>query len=119
MSPNNALDLRARSSSRSDTAQSAPRGAKPELAPNALTISIVMPCLNEAETVADCVRTARQAIEDLGVDGEVVVADNGSTDGSIDLARRAGARVVQVSARGYGAAIMAGVEASYGKYVLM
>jgi len=116
MPTNNALDLRRRGSG--PAVQQHVRDAS-KGAPNALTISIVMPCLNEADTVAECVRTARQAIEDLGIDGEVVVADNGSTDGSIDLARRAGARVVHVTEKGYGAAIMAGVEASYGKYVLM
>src|SRR5580765_3912471 len=116
MPTNNALDLRRRGSG--PAVQQHVRDAS-KGAPNELTISIVMPCLNEAETVAECVRTARQAIDDLGLDGEVVVADNGSTDGSIDLARRAGARVVHVTEKGYGAAIMAGVEASYGKYVLM
>ncbi|WP_158850653.1 glycosyltransferase family 2 protein [Saccharothrix deserti] len=84
-----------------------------------LELSIVLPCLNEAETLEICVRKAKQSLERLGVAGEVVVADNGSTDGSQDIARANGARVVDVPRRGYGAALMAGIEAAGGKYVLM
>ncbi|KOV79936.1 glycosyltransferase family 2 protein [Nocardia sp. NRRL S-836] len=84
-----------------------------------LELTIVLPCLNEAETLETCVRKAKQSIERLGVKGEVVVADNGSTDGSQDIARANGARVVDVPRRGYGAALMAGIEAAGGKYVLM
>ena len=68
-----------------------------------MELTIVMPCLNEAETVAICVRKAVQFIADSGISGEVVVADNGSTDGSRQLAADAGARVVPVAERGYGA----------------
>ncbi|WP_156758465.1 glycosyltransferase family 2 protein [Actinokineospora pegani] len=82
-------------------------------------LSIVLPCLNEAETLEVCVRKAKKSLEDLGVNGEVVVADNGSTDGSQDIARRNGARVVDVPRRGYGAALTAGIEAAEGVYVLM
>src|SRR3954468_1730862 len=78
-----------------------------------------MPCLNEAKTVARCVEQARSALARLGIDGEVVVADNGSTDGSQRLAERAGARVVPVATRGYGAALAAGIAAARGTYVLM
>jgi glycosyltransferase involved in cell wall biosynthesis len=82
-------------------------------------ISIVMPCLNEAETVAVCVRKARAWLEGNAVTGEVLVADNGSTDGSQDLATGAGARVVKVAARGYGAALAGGIAAAQGRYVIM
>lgn len=84
-----------------------------------LTVSIVMPCLNEADTVAACVQTARHALDSAGLDGEVIVADNGSTDGSQELARVAGARVVPVAARGYGNALMAGIAEARGRYVVM
>ena len=82
-------------------------------------LSVVLPCLNEAETLATCVRKALRSLAELGVVGEVVVADNGSTDGSQDIARAEGARVVDVPRRGYGAALMAGIEAARGEYVLM
>ncbi len=78
-----------------------------------------MPCLNEAETVARCVAEALEALANAGLDGEVVVADNGSTDGSRELAERAGARVVLVDARGYGAALAGGFAAARGRYVVM
>ncbi|WP_433267151.1 glycosyltransferase family 2 protein [Actinosynnema sp. CS-041913] len=84
-----------------------------------LELSIVLPCLNEAETLETCVRKAKRSLEELGVVGEVIVADNGSTDGSQDIARANGARVVDVPRRGYGAALMAGIEAAKGEYVLM
>ena len=74
-----------------------------------LELTILMPCLNEAETVAICVNKAMRFLEDYGVSGEVIVADNGSTDGSQRLATDAGARVVPVSARGYGAALQGGI----------
>jgi glycosyltransferase involved in cell wall biosynthesis len=84
-----------------------------------LDLTILMPCLNEAETLAFCVRQAAAAITASGVSGEVVVADNGSTDGSQEIARAEGARVVDVATRGYGAALIAGIEAARGKYVMM
>lgn len=86
---------------------------------DALEVSVVIPCLNEAETVGICVRKALQAMQEAGIPGEVVVADNGSTDGSIAIARGAGARVVDVTEKGYGHALMGGIEAATGRYILM
>jgi glycosyltransferase involved in cell wall biosynthesis len=82
-------------------------------------LSVVLPCLNEAETLETCVRKALEAIARLGISGEVIVADNGSTDGSRDIARRVGARVVDVPVRGYGAALQGGIEAARGEFVIM
>jgi glycosyltransferase involved in cell wall biosynthesis len=82
-------------------------------------LTVVMPCLNEAETVATCVTKAVRFIADSGISGEVVVADNGSTDGSQRLAEEAGARVVQVNDKGYGNALMGGIVAARGEYVIM
>ena len=84
-----------------------------------IELSVVLPCLNEAETLATCVRKAQESLRRLGVVGEVVVADNGSTDGSQEIARAHGARVVDVPRRGYGAALRAGILAADGEYVLM
>lgn len=84
-----------------------------------LELTILMPCLNEAATVGRCVQKARACIERLGLQAEVLVADNGSTDGSIQLAEQAGARVVHVAARGYGAALYHGVMASRGRAIVM
>ena len=84
-----------------------------------LELTVLMPCLNEAETVAVCVAKAGRWIEEHGVAGEVVVADNGSTDGSQKLAREAGGRVVQVESRGYGAALAGGIAAARGRFVIM
>src|ERR1700685_352099 len=81
--------------------------------------TVVMPCLNEAETVATCVTKAMKFLADSGVSGEVVLADNGSTDGSQALAEEAGARVVPVSDKGYGNALMGGILAARGEYVIM
>jgi len=82
-------------------------------------LSVVMPCLNEVETVGVCVRKAVETLRVTGIQGEVIVADNGSTDGSVEAARAEGARVVNVEAKGYGNALMGGIKASRGEYVLM
>ena len=78
-----------------------------------------MPCLNEADTLATCIRKALAAMRNAGIAGEVVVADNGSTDDSPAIAREEGARLVQVADRGYGAALMGGIEAAQGRFVIM
>lgn len=95
-------------------AQSAPYAAA-----TTIELSVVIPCLNEADTLAICVRKALAALADAGISGEVIVADNGSTDGSIEIAEREGARVVRVPAKGYGSALMGGIESAKGKYILM
>lgn len=84
-----------------------------------IELSVVLPCLNEAETLATCIRKAQTSLVSLGVAGEVVIADNGSSDGSQGIAESLGARVVPVPVRGYGAALQAGIEAARGRYVVM
>ena len=97
----------------------AARYATPVSDENAPELSVVLPCLNESDTLATCIRKALAALRESGIRGEVVVADNGSTDGSIEIAEREGARVVHVPAKGYGSALMGGIEAARGKYILM
>ncbi len=84
-----------------------------------LEVSVVMPCLNEAETLESCIRKAQRALREANIVGEVVVADNGSSDGSVEIAERMGARVVNVRAKGYGNALMGGIAVASGKYVVM
>jgi glycosyltransferase involved in cell wall biosynthesis len=84
-----------------------------------LEISVVMPCLNEAKTVGACVDKAILALQALGVQGEVVIADNGSNDGSQQIASDHGARVIDVPRRGYGHALRAGIQAAQGRYIIM
>jgi len=87
--------------------------------PADIEVSVVMPCLNEARTVGVCIDKAKGAMERLGVRGEVVIADNGSTDGSQELALSHGARVVPVSRKGYGSALQGGIAAAQGRFVIM
>ena len=87
--------------------------------PEPIEISVVLPCLNERETVGVCVAKAKSVLVAAGLDGEVIVADNGSTDGSIELAESSGARVVRVGDRGYGNALRGGIHAARGTFVLM
>ena len=91
-------------------------GSPAEAAPE---ISIVLPCLNEAETLPSVIEKAQRAIRDSGISAEIIVADNGSSDGSREIAERLGARVVPVAEKGYGAALMGGIAAARGEYVLM
>ena len=87
--------------------------------PGDVEVSVVMPCLNEARTVGRCVEKALQAMHSMGVKGEVVVADNGSDDGSPEIARAHGARPIRVQQRGYGSALQGGIDAAYGRYIIM
>src|SRR5438552_36590 len=82
-------------------------------------LTILMPCLNEAATVGSCVAKARGFLERAGIDGEVLIADNGSDDGSRALAERAGARVIEVAERGYGAALVGGIAAARGRSIII
>ena len=82
-------------------------------------LSIVMPCLNERETVGVCVRKALASLRDAGIFGEVIIGDNGSTDGSVEIAESEGARVIHVAEKGYGSALKGGILAARGEYVLM
>src|SRR6202521_3715664 len=87
--------------------------------PRPVEVSIVMPCLNEAETLATCIQKAQQAIRKDGLSAEIIVADNGSTDGSPAIATELGARVVPVKRKGYGSALIGGIDAACGRFVIM
>ena len=84
-----------------------------------ICVSAVMPCLNEERTVGMCIEKALAAFTRLGVSGEVVIADNGSVDRSVEVARALGARVVHAEKKGYGAALLAGIDAARGDYIIM
>ncbi|MCR4754874.1 MAG: glycosyltransferase family 2 protein [Lachnospiraceae bacterium] len=84
-----------------------------------MELTILMPCLNEAETLEICIRKASSFLEKNNIDGEVLISDNGSTDGSPDIAKACGARVVHAAKKGYGSALITGCEEAYGKYVIM
>jgi len=96
-----------------------PQSTGPLVETTAPEVSIVMPCLNEARTVGHCVAKAVHALQELGINGEVVVADNGSTDGSQEIARKMGARLIEVPDKGYGSALRGGVAAARGEYIIM
>ncbi len=87
--------------------------------PGQVELTILMPCLNEAETLASCIKKAQAGIARAGVRGEVLVADNGSTDGSPDMAQKLGARVIHVTEKGYGSALRGGMEAALGQWIIM
>lgn len=84
-----------------------------------IELTIVMPCLNESETLGTCIGKARRFLETSGICGEIVIGDNGSTDGSQEIARQHGARVIDVPVRGYGAALHAATLGAKGKHVIM
>src|SRR3954449_3521594 len=84
-----------------------------------IEVTIVMPCLDEAETLATCITKAFACFSQNGVRGEVVIADNGSTDGSQEIARTHGARVVDVERKGYGSALQGGIAAARGRFIIM
>ncbi|MET3926529.1 glycosyltransferase family 2 protein [Devosia sp. 2618] len=86
---------------------------------DSIELTILMPCLNEAETLATCINKAQSYLDRTGISGEVVIADNGSTDGSREIAEGLGARVVPVPERGYGAALGGGIQAARGRYIIM
>jgi glycosyltransferase involved in cell wall biosynthesis len=85
----------------------------------AIELSVVMPCLNEAKTLEACIVKAKRALQEADIAGEIVIADNGSTDGSLEIAERLGAKVVNVPAKGYGSALMGGIAAASGQYIVM
>jgi glycosyltransferase involved in cell wall biosynthesis len=101
------------------TIEQTPAADVPESAANQPRVSVVIPCLNEAENIEECVTRARRVLADAGLDGEVIVADNASDDGSAEIAERAGALVVHEPRRGYGSAYLAGFAAARGQYVVM
>lgn len=94
-------------------------GVRPHSAEDVCELTVLMPCLNEAETLAACITKALGYMERDGVRGEVLIADNGSTDGSQEIARSLGARVVDIPVKGYGAALLGGIKAARGTYVIM
>jgi len=84
-----------------------------------MDISVVLPCLNESETLGTCIKKANNQIKKLGIKGEIIIADNGSDDGSIKIAKKLGARVINVKNKGYGNALRAGIKDAKGKYILI
>lgn len=101
------------------TSSNALKAIVPESDAEAIEVSVVLPCLNEAKTIEICIQKALKSLHDGGVIGEVVIADNGSTDGSQDLARKSGARVIDVEQKGYGSALRGGIAAAHGRFLMM
>ncbi|MBV9180351.1 MAG: glycosyltransferase family 2 protein, partial [Acidobacteria bacterium] len=93
--------------------------ANEAIASNPIQVSVVIPCLNEANSIGICVDKALAAFKAGGIRGEVIVSDNGSTDGSIDIAQKHGARVVHATTQGYGSALRKGIEAAQGEFIIM
>ncbi|MBV8161331.1 MAG: glycosyltransferase, partial [Acidimicrobiia bacterium] len=102
-----------------DRRQEGPPPAQPGPAGRSVDVSVVLPCLDEVGTVGACVEKALKGLEAARVSGEVIVADNGSTDGSVEAAATSGARIVRVATRGYGHALRAGIEAANGRFIVM
>ncbi len=96
-----------------------PAASRPSASPDAVEVSVVMPCLNEAETLAICIQRATDALDRAGIAGEIIIADNGSNDGSQEIAKQAGARVIAVEAKGYGSALRGGIAAAQGRFIIM
>src|SRR5258705_9007483 len=96
-----------------------PRTSRTEENGSRIEVSVVMPCLNEADTLGICIEKVRRTFEENNIRGEIVIADNGSTDGSQDIAVRMGARLIDVRAKGYGNALMGGIAAARGTFVIM
>ena len=84
-----------------------------------MDLSVVIPCLNESETLKICIEKAKKKISELGIKGEIIISDNGSTDGSQKIAKELGAKVFDASIKGYGAAVNNGIKNSIGKYILI
>jgi glycosyltransferase involved in cell wall biosynthesis len=98
---------------------SAIKSAVPEAESRDVELTVLMPCLNEAETLAICIDKAHGFLARAGIAGEILIADNGSTDGSVEYALARGARVIAVTERGYGAALRAGIAAARGRFVIV
>src|SRR5262245_33168066 len=111
--------LRARESDESAIRGSGLSGAVSDPSADTIEVSVVMPCLNEADTLAVCIQKAQRVLQEQGIRGEIVIADNGSKDGSQAIANNLGVRVVAVEAKGYGNALMGGIAAARGKFVIM
>ena len=86
---------------------------------NSLELTILMPCLNESQTIEKCILKAKKSLEENKINGEILIADNGSTDGSKEIAIKNGARVIDVFSKGYGSALIEGTKQAYGKFVIM
>ena len=107
------------SANRSAILSDAPGSGMTLASPSTPEISVVIPCLNEARSIGTCIHKAVAALREAGIVGEVLVADNGSTDGSIEIAQQHGARVVHAAVKGYGSALRKGIEEARGPFIIM